>query len=220
MIQAIAIRVVAMVAFVASACGCASSDGPQLLTVNGSRYSQAFDAAVEATREAGMPALLKDRRGGVIESQTRYAGSLLEPWRRDNASFNQATINTLTFQRRRARFEFATTGFQGAESTPATTLPGPDVIGSAAAPVDLTQATGELELRVWVYVERANTPGVRRDTWSRGKTTTTQLVAPEGAAGLGSGTSWTTVTRDTAYERRLLGKVQSILEVPSAPQAP
>jgi len=136
-----------------------------------------------------MPPALRDRRSGVIETEAQIAGSVLEPWRTDNASAAQAVENTVAFQRRRARFEFTPAGFQ-------------------EPPRDLTKVPDDLELRVWVFVERASTPGLRRSTWTRSKTTTTQLVAPEGDTGPAPTTSWTPVTRDVAYERRLLAAVQ------------
>ncbi len=195
--------------------GCASpAAGPEVLTIASADYAAAFDAAVEAARRDGMPTVLRDRRGGVIETQPRVAGSILEPWRGDNASLDQAFENTVAYQRRRARFEFAPAGFVPPDEI-ATTQPlaGPDVVNAQQTPLDLTAGSGDLELRVWVYIERASVPGQRRSTWTRSKTTQTQLVYPEGMKDRkGLVTTWTPAARDRDYERRLLQRVQEIMD--------
>src|SRR5437667_5116632 len=73
--------------------GCASPQGPDYLTIPASDYTAAFDAAMDAARIHGLPAVLRDRRAGVIETDPRIAGSVLEPWRTDNANFKQALEN-------------------------------------------------------------------------------------------------------------------------------
>src|SRR5262245_7044880 len=142
--------------------GCSSVPGPTVLNIPAASYSSAFDAAVEAAREDGMPPVVRDRRAGVIETEPRIAGSILEPWRNDNSSVEQAVENTVSFLRRRARFEFAPVGFQPAADSPWKDLTGPDVVQGDQANIDLTQAEGELELRVFVFIEQAHTVGVRR----------------------------------------------------------
>lgn len=189
--------------------GCSSTDdGPAVLRIAPPAYSAAFDAAVEAARQEGMPAVLRDRRTGLIETDTRIAGSVLEPWRTDNRNLNQTMQNTLAFQRRRCRFEF--TPLQ----TPhhAEFQPDGDANAESDAPQDLTQIDQDLELRVSVFVERAYAPGVRRSTWTRSKTTKTDLVWPEGQLGPNAERFWAPITRDPAYERRLLAKVQELLD--------
>lgn len=203
--------------------GCVSnSEGPELLTVSPVDYSKAFDAAVEAARRQGLSAALRDRRGGIIETNARVAGSVLEPWRTDNASLDQAMENTIAYQRRRARFEFAPAGFSPPDDVAATQpLTGPDVVNAQQPPVDLTQAEGELELRVWVYIERGYIPGLRRSLWTRSKTTQAELVYPEGMTKERKGMTviWEPFARDPEYERRLLADVQKIMEtVPPASQ--
>ena len=189
--------------------GCATSQGPDFLSIDSQTYSDAFDAAVEAARVAGLPPIVRDRRSGLIETEPRIAGSVLEPWRTDNASFTQTIENTITFQRRRARFEFAPVIFQPNQPSDAP-LTGPDLFGTQEAEVDLTRHTGPLELRVWVYVERSYSPGLRRSTWTRAKTTRTRIVPAEDDGTLPS-RYWTPVHRDEAFERRLLAAVQSAL---------
>ncbi len=189
--------------------GCTTSQGPDFLSIDSQTYSDAFDAAVEAARVAGLPPIVRDRRSGLIETEPRIAGSVLEPWRNDNASFTQTIENTITFQRRRARFEFAPVIFQPDQPADAP-LTGPDLFGTQDAEVDLTRHTGPLELRVWVYVERSYTPGLRRSTWTRAKTTRTRIVPAEDDGTLPS-RYWTPVHRDEAFERRLLAAVQSAL---------
>ncbi len=189
--------------------GCATSQGPDVLSIDSQTYPEAFDAAVEAARVAGLSPIVQDRRSGLIETEPRIAGSVLEPWRTDNASFTQTIENTITFQRRRARFEFAPVIFQPDQS-PDAPLTGPDLFGTQEAEVDLTRHAGAIELRVWVYVERSYTPGLRRSTWTRAKTTRTRIVPAEEEEALGK-QFWTPVHRDEAFERRLLAVVQSAL---------
>lgn len=200
--------------------GCAGSKGPELVTVPSSRYAEAFDAAVEAARKQGMPASLRDRRQGVIQTEPRFAGSLLEPWRTDNADLAQANENTLNFQRRRTRFEFVPLGYQAPLTDAEAGLIGPDVVAGNIPITDLTTFDGELELRAWVYVERAFEPGVRHDPWSRSLTTKYRNVDPEGTTEKPIGLIWTPVSRDRAYERRLLLAVEESLELSEPTEGP
>ena len=193
--------------------GCATSQGPDFLSIDSESYSDAFDAAVEAARVAGLSPTVRDRRSGLIETEPRIAGSVLEPWRTDNASFAQTMENTITFQRRRARFEFAPVLFQPDQPADAP-LTGPDLFGTQEAEVDLTRHIGALEVRVWVYVERSYTPGLRRSTWTRAKTTITRIVPAEDTEAPPAH-FWTPVHRDQAFERQLLAAVQSALAQPS-----
>ncbi len=195
--------------------GCATSQGPAFLTIQAEAYADAFDAAVEAAAEAGLTPTVRDRRNGVIETEPRIAGSFLEPWRTDNASFAQAMENMITFQRRRARFEFTPAGFRPREPAEAP-LTGPDLFAQHEADVDLSRLAGPLELRVWVYVERAYSPGLRRSTWTRARTTRTRIIPAEDEEALPS-RYWTPVHRDDAYERRLLAAVERALGERSEP---
>lgn len=219
LLMRLALRVMAVVVLLGG-CGCASSGGPQVITVSSAQYAQAFDAAVEAARRAGMPAAFRDRRAGVIDSEAHIAGSIIEPWRTDNASLKQAVENTIGFQRRRARFEFAPAEFtnvQGQDEWPAEH---PQAAVNRAADLstplhsrqparDLTAHQGDLEIRVWVFVERANAPGFRRGTWTRRTASRAGLITsqPQDPATI----SWTPVARDTAYEQRLLASIRSNL---------
>ena len=209
----------ALVMLLAALAGC-TSDGPAFLTVEPGGYDRAFDLAVEAAREAGMTAMLRDRRGGIIETDARIAGSVLEPWRTDNDSFGQALENTMSFQRRRARFEFVPAGFIEPMIDPDAPLVGADPSSGVGPPFDLTEYDGPVELRAWVYVERAHRPGLRRSTWSRRQSE--YVIDPQqqdeprvdnvGVRRGGRQTSWTPIDRDQAYERRLLAVVEDGME--------
>ena len=200
--------------------GCKKPTGPDALIIPSSGYADAFDAAVEAARKQGLTASMRDRRAGLIETEPRFAGSLLEPWRTDNSGFDQTMENTLNFQRRRARFEFVPAGASPAVATATVDdLAGPDVVVGDSQPIDLTSYQGDVELRVRVYVDRGYTRGVKRNTWSRSANTTYKTIAPEGQPPISTGTTWTPLTRDEAYERRLLAMVQDALAL-SEPAVP
>lgn len=191
--------------------GCASSTGPAYLTIGPDQYQMAFDAAVEAARTAGLDAVLRDRRSGIIETSPTDAGSALEPWKGDNASLEQGLENTLAHQRRRARFEFVPAGFRYSQTTADQGLSGPDLLVTEHAATDLTRLDGDLELRVWVFVERAHLLGLRRGTWSRALTTRTVIIDPDSDGRALPARYWTPVARDTAFERRLLAAVDKQL---------
>ena len=197
--------------------GC-STTGPDVLEIDASRYDEAFDAAREATRSVGMPAILTDRTGGIIESRPRLGGSVLEPWRVDNSSSSQWAENTLHKQRRRVRFEFLPLDFAPGDPTGEETLVGAPLPGSdeeIARSVDLDTFDGTIEVRVWVWIEREQAADLRRSTWTRvGRNYSTnplETVRPDDGTTRSSG-RWTPIERDSAMERRLLADVQSAIQ--------
>ncbi len=186
--------------------GCASSNGPEYLQVDADRYDEVFDAAVAVARRHDLAPTLRDRRSGVIETETSIAASLLDFWRGENASLGQAVENTIALQRRRARFEFTPARFE----PPPDTGGKPDLFGGEWD--DIGDEDGPLELRVWVVIERAYEPGIRRDTWSRRLTTTSRIKRPATDPDAPTGPFWTPVARDPTFERRLLAQVQTALD--------
>jgi hypothetical protein len=190
--------------------GCARPQGPEVLRIDAGAYHDAFDAAMEASRTHGLPPALRDRRRGVIETQPALAASILEPWRDDNDTLGQSLENTIAFQRRRARFEFAPAG-AGPPGAANDSPPRPDLLGVEARDLDLSTYGGEFELRVQVFVERAHTMGVRRSTWSRRSTTRATIDAPASDGDIPA-QFWTPVSRDEAFERRLLAAVDHALQ--------
>jgi hypothetical protein len=196
--------------------GC-SVKGPDRLELQSGQYDEAFDAAGQAARKVGMPPLLSDRVGGVIEGRPRLAGSVIEPWRIDNSSLQQWGENTLHKQRRRVRFEFLPIDFIPPEPDGDEELVGAPLPGSIEGEMrftDLTTFEGPVELRVWVYVERSHQSGARPNTWSRAgrsySTNPLETISPDDGTTRSPGL-WTPVGRDEAMERRLLSEVQQSL---------
>lgn len=188
-----------------------SSKGPTVLTIDRASYPKAFEAAVSTVREAGMVTALRDREGGVIETQPRRAGTLIEPWRVDNSGVAQASENTVDLLRRRVRFEFVSTDFAPTVVDPAGPLHGPDLLGERGSIERGPLAgTAPIEVRALVFVEQGFTPGFRRMPWSRRMTTLS--IDPEypidPAEGVLSSSIWTPIGRDEPYERRLMAELQ------------
>jgi hypothetical protein len=190
--------------------GCSTPQNrPATMALEPGGYEACFDAVILVARESGMPAILRDRAGGVVETAPRLSGSFFEPWRLDNASFSETIENTVSFQRRRARFEFVPADFVAPSAGDPNNLEGPPLPGSTGDDLlDVRTYPGPLEVRVWVYVERAFTPGARLGTWTRSQATfsrdTLAPVRDDGDKTVVDFSKWTPVRRDPAYEQRLL----------------
>ena len=192
--------------------GCSSRvSGPDVIVLDSQNYASVFDAAVAAADADGMKPVLLDRRGGVIATNPAVAGSFLEPWKPKPSTARQGLENTLAQQRRTARFEFVpvmrevVVGEHDVEE-----LVGPDLLSSTG--LDLTTYSGPMELRVWVYVDRKYTQGIRRGTWSLKQESTTKVLPADPPWEQVPGSFWMPVTRDVARERDLLASVEARLE--------
>ena len=191
--------------------GCATP-GPQAsssIKIEGVEYSTCFEEVLLVARDAGMPPVLRDRAGGLVETSPRICGSIFEPWRQDNAGLAGGIENTIAFQRRRARFEFVPADFDPPPVADSERLTGPPMPGSSLAiSRDLRDHEGPVELRVWVYIERSFRPGMQNPTWTRSMTTFSQdpLVRQRlnERGGLSDQSEWTPVRRDLFYENRLI----------------
>lgn len=190
--------------------GCATSEGPEFLTINAATYHHAFDVTVEAARKAGFTPTAKDRRSGIIETDPTMSGSLIDPWQGGISSWDQAVQNTISHQRRRARFEFVPVGFKPTNQSEGAANE-PDLFDLDQMDLDLTRATGSIELRVWVYIERAHAPGRRRSTWTRSRSTRMKVIPVNKNEKPVPNQYWTPVERDQAFERRLLAAINDAL---------
>lgn len=185
--------------------GCAGSQGPDVVTVPGDRYGEAFDTAVLVAREHGMRPAFMDRRAGIIETDPVIAGSVLEPWYSENADFKQAMRNTLSHNRIRARFEFTRAGFK--PRTAGDEVPPIDVLGVTNEGWDLTSGDDPLDLKVWVFEERGHTVGQRRNSWTFAGNSRTYHVPVEGGWDANQRLFWTPTSRDRPAENRLLAEI-------------
>jgi len=207
--QGFAGRVRAFTLLIALMCaaGCASNRGPEVVTITASEYQLAFDSAMNAVREVGMPAELIDRRTGILETEYRNAGTMFEPWRSDSTTASSAFESTINHERRKVRIEFTPVQFTdqpGADEL----LTGPDFTGERIGVADLTTYDGRIEIRALVQLERSTVVGRRRGDWTRRSTTVTR----DPDSGLDrSQTFWTPIARDEALERRLLREIEKAI---------
>ena len=187
-----------------------------VLALTREEYGKAFDAAIEVAAEEDMPAELRDRNAGVIESRPKVSGSVIEPWDWAAGSGKAALDATLAYQRRRVRFEFVPAGFRPTIGSESDTLTGrrtpSSELGSPYEAVDLAAYDGPIELRVWVYIEQAFTPNLQRSTWTF--TQTTFAYDPLANRPVGDGTTrdrsiWTPIDRDELMEQAMLDKLRA-----------
>jgi hypothetical protein len=192
---------------IASCTGCAStSTGPGVLVIDSSNYAVAFDAAVNVARTDGMKPAVMDRRGGYIHTDPATAGSIVEPWKPRASSARQALENTMTLQRRTARFEFRPAGIEELPNTNIGDLTGPALLSDSG--IDLTTYVGPIEVRVWVHVERMYKRGIRRGTWTLSTETVSKEIPADSLWEQTPSRFWVPMARDVARERALLADVE------------
>lgn len=195
---------------------CNTMEGESSMQLGSGDYGRAFQACIDAGREQGMPPALADRGNGIIETEPRAMGSLIEPWRTDTSGADQLAESTLQFQRRRVRFVFAPAGFEPEPIDGTSDFAGAAQPGSPvdARRFDLETWQGPVELRTRVFIERGFTPGIRTNTWSATLTTTTTEPVRTGPKddSTRSPTQWTPVGRDEAAERTITMRVRAMLQ--------
>jgi len=169
--------------------GCKISSGPDVLLLDSNQYAMVFDAAVAAASSDGMKPVLLNRRSGVIATDPTIAGSFIEPWK---------------------RFEFTPVVRKPTPGSPEESLIGPNLLSGAGK--DLTTFVGPIELRVWVYVDRKYTQGMRRGTWTLRSESITKAMPTEQPWEQVPGTFWTPMNRDVARERALLATVEASMQ--------
>jgi hypothetical protein len=205
----------------ACATGCAPDPGtPSVVDLRRGDYPRAFEAALKAASDDGLEPVVVDRALGVIETDSRAAGSFLEPWRTDNAGLGDTLAHTVNFERRRVRFEFVPEPFDLTPQDPAGALQGPALPGSdrAEGRFDLESWSGPVQLRTWVMVDRQFRPNQRFGTWTLAASSysTDPLAAPDPKdPATKAPTEWTPIGRDVQYERRLTARVLESLRGPS-----
>lgn len=176
-----------------------------MLNVEPGEYLATFEAAAEAARSHGMRPVLRDPRGGVIETDATVAGSILEPWRDPGDAARTTIENTLHAQRRRVRFEFTQTDVDDVAASG-----GRGVAGDLSA-IDLTRHDGSLELRARVFIERAYEPGRQHSIWTSRVSSTMRVPEPGDPTIDHAAPFWVTVARDPDMERRLLARVAELV---------
>jgi hypothetical protein len=148
---------------------------------------------------------------------------VIEPWAWGEMTADDVVEGTFGFERRRARFEFVPAGFRPTAPEGTAPLAGPILPGSERGQgSDVARATGELEVRVSVSVERQFRPGYQGGaytralgSYSRDTTMKDDPTTPRDRS------TWTAVARDERMERTLIDRLaKRLADAPPAPPAP
>jgi len=206
------LRCTVIAGFTILATGCASSSGPELVTIDASQYRAAFSTAVEVVREKGWEPEIIDPRSGVIETAATQAGSLLEPWHLTTTDMPTIVESTLSKTRTRVRLEFRPAHHTRLARSGQADMQPPDYLASTPPP-DLTTADTPLDLRAWVYIEHGERPNVMRSTWMPTLQATPRRSGHDARwENPPRGTVWIPTSRDRTAERSLLGAIESALQ--------
>lgn len=201
--------IVLAVLALAALTGCTTWQGPTEITVPAGQYDRSMQTAVDTLNRLGYRCTVIDREAGVVDTDPRRAGSLVEPWRTDNASLSDAAANTVSPRRRQVRLSWTPVGAEQPLVEPAT-LGGPEVPGSKAPQPGADLAAAPLILRAIVSLEQQYTPGDRISPYSASLSSnfTEPRSATDGPVDRGT---WTPVGRDEATEQRILGLIERAL---------
>lgn len=201
----------------AALAGCTTWQGPTELAVPVGNYDRSVEAAVSTLDALGYRCTVIDREAGIVDTQPLRAGSLVEPWRTDNASLSDAAANTVSQRRRQVRL-FWTRPDAPAEPITDAVLKGPTLPGTTAPATAVAMGTTPLVLRAIVSLEQQYTPGDNISTYSA--SLSSQYTEPKSAtSGPVDRGPWTAIGRDEATEERILGLIAKAMDAP-APKNP
>lgn len=198
--------------------GCTSRNQISDLRLDSDEYNQVFDSTKDALRSAGYVLDRVDRRFGIITSQPRSAGSILEPWRDITATPAQALDASFNYEHRILRISFIPAS--GTTPTPRSHPDTPAPIAQIepqpqTTTTDITSYKGTLRIDVQAIIERAHHPGRRIETTSLRKSSYT--IDPSLAQRGIPAKFWEVVARDPYQEqdimKRIVKRSQGKLEV-------
>jgi hypothetical protein len=170
-----------------------------------SEYDRVFEEAVEVLRDYRFRVDRRDRRFGVITTEPRTAGSVLEPWAEGNQTFDQALENTIQHQRRIIRIELSRR--EGGEATEAAS-------DQTVADYELlVRAQLQRRQRVTGPLNTAATSSVQRGARGGGR----RVVLTERGY---ESDFWRDVGRDAALERTLIAAILQRATAPPPPPPP
>jgi hypothetical protein len=201
--------IVLAVLALAALTGCTTWQGPTEITIPVGQYDRSMQTAVDTLNRLGYRCTVIDREAGVVDTDPLRAGSLVEPWRTDNASLSDAAANTVSPRRRQVRLSWTPVGVEQPLAEPAT-LSGPELPGSRSPSARADRGKEPLILRALVSLEQQYTPGDRISTYSASLSSgfSEPRAATEGPVDRGT---WTPVGRDEATEQRILGLIERAL---------
>ncbi len=195
--------------------GCTTWQGPTEIAVPVGEYDRSVQTAIDTLNRLGYRCTMIDREAGVVDTDPLRAGSLVEPWRTDNASLSDATANTVSPRRRQVRLSWTPVGVEQPLVEPST-LGGPELPGSKAPSPKPDLATAPLILRAIVSLEQQYTPGDRMSSYSASLSSSFSEPRTATTGPVDRGT-WTPVGRDEATEQRILGLIERALTPPADP---
>jgi hypothetical protein len=173
--------------------GCASAPPGAPPDVPAERYATTFDAARDVLRERRFDLARVDSSAGVLTTEPSVSAGLFTPWSRDQQTFDDELDDTLNWQQRTVRVEFAPV-----EPTDGT--PGP----AGAAPVDLVAHPRATRLEVRVTIERQHRAGQQPQPASSFMTSRWDDPALDRR---GLGNYKVTMRRDEALERAIVAEI-------------
>ena len=175
------------------------------LEIDHEEYARMFDAAVLVLREPGYVVEHQDYRFGTITTKPSGSSTILEPWRSDNTTSDQALTSTFNYQRRLVTVTLEPDSSDNKEP------------GSSVGPFADSTATTIYLLRIQVLIERLIVP----TTHMTGSTSPGRMVAnlaevPTQWRRQGMKMQyWRPIGRDVHLEQRLIDAiVRQSLQLP------
>jgi len=179
---------------------------PDSFVIERDAYDEAFEATRDVLRAYRFTPDRVDARAGVIATAPKTTAGLATPWDNEQTTFDEELSDLGNDQQRRVRVTF----------TPVRPEDGGDDPLGAPIP-DVRAATGDIEVRVQVFLERIRWPGWRLNAASIDLST--RARDPDLARRDMEPSYVQPIRRDDEYAGRLAASIAKRLGLPPEPPA-